>query len=240
MAEAKRTPKSHKIADVARPGKSAPSPNSRSVIISHRPIMRDPMMSVGTSEAASSDEAANDAPATAVKVTRASGAVVQPLADSTLTAANDEAVPDTEATPNDEADAEEVETVETEAEAVTADEAPEAEAKDETPQETKHEAPPAQASTGTDAKLGTKDAQSEAEIAAAEDAEAKRQAALLEMIESKKYYLPINTVEKRRTKQFVAGGIVLSLLLIAAWLDIAMDAGLIKIGHWHALTHFFN
>lgn len=70
--------------------------------------------------------------------------------------------------------------------------------------------------------------------------QAKHDAEIFEIVESKRYYLPINTVEKRRNKRFVAIGIFVSILLVLIWVDVALDAGLIKIGGLKALTHIFS
>lgn len=70
--------------------------------------------------------------------------------------------------------------------------------------------------------------------------QAKHESDLQNLVESKKYYLPINTVQKRRTKRFVAIGAGVSILLVLIWVDIALDAGLIKIGGLKALTHIFS
>ena len=70
--------------------------------------------------------------------------------------------------------------------------------------------------------------------------QAKHDAEISEIIESKRYYLPIDTVEKRRTKRFVLIGASVSILLILIWIDVALDAGLIKLGGLKALTHIFS
>jgi hypothetical protein len=97
-------------------------------------------------------------------------------------------------------------------------------------------------SSGTDAVDPTaKDAPgSDAEVAEAEEAIAKQDAALEKLVESKQYFLPINALEKRRTKRFVVLGVVLALVLAAAWADIALDAGLITIHGIKPVTHFFS
>lgn len=71
-------------------------------------------------------------------------------------------------------------------------------------------------------------------------AEVAREADVAKLVESGKYYLPINTVEKRRAKRFVALGIVLILLLVAAWGVVALDAGLIVVDGVKSPTHFFS
>jgi hypothetical protein len=69
---------------------------------------------------------------------------------------------------------------------------------------------------------------------------AKHEAATQKLIESEQYFLPINSVEKRKARRFVVLGIVLALLLAIAWADIALDAGLIHIHGVKAFTHFFS
>lgn len=69
---------------------------------------------------------------------------------------------------------------------------------------------------------------------------AKRDAELQALVDSKKYFLPIDAVEQRQTKHFIIIGVVVSLVLVVIWLDLALDAGLIKLGGLKALTHFFT
>ena len=207
--EKKPTSKPKKIIDVAHPGDSAPSPNSKSVIITHRPTIQDPMMNAAEKPADTEDSTEPAAPS---DVAHSAHTVLQPL---TAPEPAEESEPEVEAEPKTE-------------EPKPA-EKPETDAK-----------PPEASGTGTDAKLGTKDIQTEAQMAASDDAETKRQADLQVLVDSKKYYLPINTLETKRTKQFVLVGVLLSLILIIAWADIALDAGLIHIGNLKAVTHFFN
>lgn len=72
-----------------------------------------------------------------------------------------------------------------------------------------------------------------------DEIEMAREASLQKLIDSKKYELPIETVENRRSKRVVALGIVLSIILALAWVDVALDAGLINISGVKPLTHFF-
>ncbi len=216
MTDTKKPTHQPKLADVTHPGHSAPSPNSRSVIVSHRPIMRDPMMSANLPGLSKSEEEIDTTtlPTATASVSRVSGGVVQPLSNNA-----------TDSSPI--------------APEINQDDAkPKASEPSSTTAKKDDEQP--QSTSSSEANLGTKDAQTEAELAAAEDAETERQAKLQSMIESKQFFLPINTVEKQRTKQFVAAGSLLSVLLIVVWADIALDAGLIKLGNLHALTHFFK
>lgn len=70
--------------------------------------------------------------------------------------------------------------------------------------------------------------------------QAEHEAAIQKTIDSKKYFLPIKTVEQRKSARFVALGVLLALLLIVAWADIALDAGLIQINGVKPVTHFFS
>lgn len=85
-----------------------------------------------------------------------------------------------------------------------------------------------------DAKTATEQQSAEAEILAKRDAE------LQALVDSKRYFLPIDAVEQQQTKQFIIIGVVVSLVLVLIWLDLALDAGLIKLGGLKALTHFFT
>lgn len=229
MIEPKKISSAVKIADVANPGASAPSPNSKSVIISHHPVMADPMV-VPTSDA-QSEESTSPAPA------RASRIVLKPLSSSELE------TPEPAATSTEPEDTEDAHTNH------AVDETPEPSVppavvpvpiEDIKPGPVDVVEEPQPSSMGTDATIGTKEIQSEAEIAIAGDAEAKRQAELAELIENKTYYLPIVTTESQRTKQFIAVGAVASIVLAVLWIDVALDAGLVHLGGIHALTHFFN
>lgn len=80
----------------------------------------------------------------------------------------------------------------------------------------------------------------EAFDAAEAEKKAAHEAEILKLVDEKKYFLPINSVEKRRTKKVVILGITISLLLAIAWVDVALDAGLIRLGNVKPVTHFFS
>ncbi len=60
-----------------------------------------------------------------------------------------------------------------------------------------------------------------------------------ELIRTKKYFLPINIVQKKKTKRFILIGSLVIIILGLVWLDIALDAGIIHIASIKPLTHFF-
>lgn len=204
MAESKKTAKAAPIADVAKPGKSAPADNSRSLVIS-RPILQDPMMVDDKAAKPSSKPAANK------KVTHE--ITIQPLVDVSPPDATDE-----KPAPPDKP----VKAEKPEKEEAAAFDAPKDGLKTDQPS-------PAAAEKA-------KQIDEEAEQAK----QVEHDAEIQEMIDSKKYFLPIKTVEQRKSARFVALGIVLALLLIVAWADVALDAGLIQIDGIKPVTHLFS
>lgn len=254
MAESKKKD-TKKIVDVSHPGKTAPSGNSKSVIVGHGPMIKDPMVVEGEVPAT---------PAAPEKTTVKSGeAVIAPLADSPSNkdadtkAKKDEpavelseddgkktiAVLAEEAAVKEEEtkDAESEEAADTKiAEATPSEPQPEAAAEEpaaDTEEESTAEKQDDKTDIGTDDKAATQSVtEAEAEELAAQE---KHDAEIQKLIDSKTYSLPIKTVEQRRSKRVVILGILLSIVLIAAWADISLDAGLVKVsGVPH--THFFD
>lgn len=79
----------------------------------------------------------------------------------------------------------------------------------------------------------------EAAAKKAEEKEAAHTAAIRKLVDNEQYFLPINSVESRKTKRFIALGAVLIVLLAVAWVDVALDAGLVQLGGLKPVTHFF-
>ncbi len=192
MANTKKPAGSKRIIDVAHPDKTAPAGNSKSVIVSNRPLLPDPMV-------VPEDEAS---------------ATPAPAAGPVRVAPELKVAPK----PNEAAEAEAA--TETPVKPTPAEEQPEPAA--DAPQTPKGET------------AHTKQLQADAE------AETKRQAQIDQLADSKQYYLPIDTIENKRSRRVVALGILLSLVLIIAWADIALDAGLIQLGNIKPVTHFFS
>jgi cobalamin biosynthesis protein CobT len=254
MAETKKPAATKHISDVNRPNTSAPSATSKAVIVNNRPLLQDPMV-VG--ETKSADDAG-----TKIIVTTGSKAKIQPLTAPVVEATK--AKPASESTtgavpaPKD-AKAEvtvsdSIATTETSAETAPASEKTETATDEVTtaaPEPAKS-ADPAEAvtETSTDETTETDEAENgeatqtetspEADQAAAEAEAAKHDEAMQQMVESKQYFLPINSLEKRRTKRVVVLGIALSVLLAVAWVDVALDASLIQLGSVKPVTHFFS
>lgn len=247
-----------KIVDVQHPGKSTPSDNSKSVIVPSRPIMKDPMVV--------EDElnTQGDETKIVVKTSKSIKPLSEPapekedkktVAEIAVEAAAEKEDKKTEAKPakTEEADQPNLDEVlkpaahdetspenpeEPEEPEATEEEKPAEDEEKTEPQPDKsdeNEAPPAEGDQGQPADKAA-DEQSKAEAE-----QKKKEVAVQKLVDSKQYFLPINSVEQRKSKRFVALGILLSLLLAVAWVDIALDAGLIDLGGGvKPVTHFFS
>jgi hypothetical protein len=128
------------------------------------------------------------------------------------------------------------EAVEAEVPPKLADEQP---VSDETPEEAATE--PEATDDASEEEAPTNDKQTAEQLEAVDEAaEAKRAVEVQTLVDSKTYFLPINSVERRRTKHFVIAGVLISIILAVAWVDVALDAGLVRIGDVQPLTHFFS
>jgi hypothetical protein len=258
------------IVDVIHPGKSAPSGNSKSVIISSRPLLKDPMM-LGDEAKPAEDNPSNSPPA---KVTNSdlnpdsdktdrrpptAPLLESEMPDETPESAKPVPPPGPAAEPKPELKPKSEEVVKPPQPAASAakpavdgdkpdDDKPAAPDDDDKAQPTT--AQPTAPTTADNPESAEADANADEtgqpakgsaqQLEAEATAKAKHQAAIEKLADSKQYYLPINTIEKLRSRRFVAFGIILSLLLIVAWADIALDAGLIQIHGLKPITHFFS
>ncbi|MDB5171138.1 MAG: hypothetical protein JWO35_832 [Candidatus Saccharibacteria bacterium] len=207
-----------KIVDVAHPNKSAPSGNSKSVIVTHRPMMQDPMVNKEATETA--------APAKDTKLR------LQPLTAPVLTTSVKEQAEETTAPVEAAEPAKPVEPAEVESAApakhVKLELKPLADTEKTAPAP---DAPEDQGDKGNAIEINPE---------VADEEQVKADAALQKLVDSKQYFLPINTLESRRSRRFVAIGIILSLIMLVAWADIALDAGLITIEGVKPLTNLFS
>ncbi|HET7060030.1 MAG TPA: hypothetical protein VFH99_01785 [Candidatus Saccharimonadales bacterium] len=177
------------INDVDHPGKSTPSATSKPVIVSNRPLLKDPMVVDEDAALPKEGPDPDDKKPPKEELEHTAGPKLQP--------------PDT----------------------IQPDDA-------QTQPAEKKETLPAQTEPP-----GKKEADPKQEAA---EETAKQAAATQRLIDSKRYELPIDTVEKRKTKRFVVLGVVLAVLLTFAWIDVAIDAGIIHIGSAKPVTHFFS
>jgi hypothetical protein len=95
------------------------------------------------------------------------------------------------------------------------------------------------ASGADDDQVAPNKVMDEATKKAAEEKAAK-EAELEKLIESKKYFLPINAIQLRRNKLQSILLFSILIILVLALLDFSLDAGLLKINGVHSLTHFFS
>jgi hypothetical protein len=233
MSETEKTGRKSgkRIIDVAHPGTSAPSVTSRPVIVTGRPLLRDPMMAPKNSGETESGNQDMTAPADASGDTLSTSdkQVIKPLEQALgdepaevlesdeKNKMPDEVAPVTSDEPGPEA-------------ALAADKSAAPDTTDSVPAATED------AQTAPDTPESSPAQQAEAEAVA----KTKHDADIQQLIDSKRYVLPINTIENRKSKRFVVLGATLALVLIIIWLDIALDAGIIKLGGLKPLTHFFS
>ena len=209
------------IADVAPPGKSEPSATSKSVLITNRPLISDPMMTKNieapeptTPEPAVTEPVATPAVADKGNLQPVHQLVIKPPTDDER-AARDAAISKTSSEKPAPPVLQDV---------VAAPEKPAA-VLEQTPD------------VSDDLSLPLNP---DAEEVQAEDAEAERQAALDKLVESQKYFLPVDAVELRRAHQFIVYGLLLIIVLGFVLTDLALDAGLLHLNGISALTNFFS
>lgn len=225
MADDKKpSKKTQPIKDVEEPGKSAASPTSKPVLVTNRPIMKDPMVVA--------DQAIDD---TEKQPTDKAQTNASPMPKGSMSVKIE--LLETKTEPN-----------ETSAVPAQSPAEPETDQLSQEQAVQKDEADKSNPSTQSidEAKKNTQKNDKKAPITPGEEADveasrrAERDANLQKIVDKKTYFLPINAVEKRKTKRFVALGIVLSLVLVVAWVDVALDAGLIELGGVKPVTHFFS
>jgi hypothetical protein len=243
-SEPKNPGKAIPIMDVAHPGQSAPAANSKSVIVSSRPMMKDPMMVDGASD---TDEV--DRLVEADRPIEKATPRVEPLATPDAAADKDEsdkpAEPDSSGTSDKlpvPATGKSDKTSDNEGKDSPASKPPAAKTDKTGEGQPAEAAAPdvaeVEATGDKDTAIDDKATQDTKAAEAAADQVAKHQAAIDKLADSQQYYLPINSVEKRRSQRFIGLGILLSLLLVVAWADVALDAGLISLSNIPH-SHFF-
>jgi hypothetical protein len=254
--------KKTKVFDISKPGTSVPDSSGKPIIVTNRPVLKDPMVVEENAAEMPKAETSSQAPSTTrikitplheelsdnVTVTNEEPVVAEPLEVTTtepsIPMADDKAKAAEQAdTPLEEKpkptevtkDAESLSELTPEKSTPEPETKSEAKAQEEQLSQDKsssesdegQEAEPTEAS-GSELLAGDQPALSKAEQAALEQ-EAKHQQEIDKLIESKKYFLPLNAERKRKTKRHLVLGILLILVLAVAWADIALDAGMIEI-----------
>jgi hypothetical protein len=270
MANSKEDPKPRRVIDVTEPGKSEPSASGRPIIVTNRPLLKqDPMMvsnvsvdsDIGDTPSGETPQPVGDIsadhqgstvlPPTAPKLpketTKNSDAPVETTDDETKTVEADDDKPVTNDKDEPAATTSTADTDDKPIEESTDTEP----AKPETSETSSDEVESKDSVTEPDTQGEKTGAASNDEQLApnkvldeaakkVEEAKAAQLAEIEKLIESKRYFLPINTVERRRDAKRAILLLVVVILFALIWLDLALDAGLLKLGHIHSLTHFFS
>ena len=242
--------KPYTIIDVNHPGKSAADASGVPVIVSNRPVLKDPM--VVDDKKAESDGADGEA-----ILTRPKKINVQPLDESSDPKTDEKDDSKTIAEIAVEADAKAAEkksktdstkpTKDSPEDVKQPDDDDKSENEEETAAEPKKSEPTPRVESEPD-ELSQSDTESDedsqlggADPKAAEAARkaAEKQLTLDKMANAGTYSLPINAVEKRRVKRFAIVIVLLLVVLGIAWVDLALDAQLIQINGINAPTDFF-
>ncbi len=196
------------------------------VVIAHRPILKDPDAKVADSDAEPVSEA--KMPSSSMNTLKPTGNVTGPEEEEKKDDDKDQANAD-------KSDSQSAESIPVPELSSVGEDDQLAEKEDKRP-DTSSDDDPLDSEASDEDKTKSKSAEevdaAEAEKQAAHDTEIQK------LVDEKKYFLPINTIEKRKTKRFVLLGIILSLILALAWVDIALDAGLIQLGGIKPVTHF--
>ncbi len=200
-----------KIDDVKKANKVAPSATSRPILVTEHPVLStDPMVTSETADAAASRQVM-------VHTTK----TIQPLGDNQAESTEPTVATSSEDTTSAETTQPSADPVDASAEKATAEPAP---------------AEPAEPEVG----VRDTEAASTAAEAAAEEARAAREQELEELVESGKYAVPINAVQRKRSHMYGMLLFVVGLLLVAALADAALDTGLLTAPDSIPHTHFFT
>ena len=220
MAKAKTSPAAQPIVDVTKPNDTPPDENSKSVIITKRPLMRDPMMAAPASDVPvdPSAEPSNTETTPAPEPVKAGPLSVTHQLVITPPTHDEPTAPAVVGTPTL---AQPISDVIKPAEVIAtllADSEPIPAAAVAAPE-------PATPAEPADVKLDPLN--QEAAEAQAEDEAAKRKAELAALVTSQTYFLPVDAVELKRARYFTVLGVLLIVGLALAWADAALDAGLV-------------
>jgi len=203
-----------KVMDVAKPGKSAPSSTSKPVIVGHKPMIQDPM--VTPSESGEETTTSSEEKVTSTRSVKK----IVPLGDQEE-AKKEDAADDEPAAETAEDDSKEEKSKESTAEETTeavAEEAPaEAETAEEKPSTDETAAVDAIASQATKRKEGD-----------LTEEEKKKAEAINKLIEDKTYYLKIGHANKKRNSTIYA--LLALVLVVLVGGTLAIDAGMVETG----------
>lgn len=259
---ASKTSSGPKIFDISKPGKSTAAATSRPVIVTNRPIMDDPMVTKDkgnetTTPAVSpsvtkvtikplSDTSETDTPKIgAVEMPKIEIPIPEPPEDAKEPEKPADDTADAAAgSDTDKADNESSEPAgssDSSDDDKSTDDTATAPASDNADDQSPDTTPPAdedkpKPADDTGANLEGK---ADKETAALE-AEARRKEEIAKLVESREYFLPINAIERHRSKVVAALGVCLIVVLGLLLIDVLLDAGFISVPGVHSVTHLFS
>lgn len=218
-----------KVMDVSHPGKVAASASSRPLIVTNRPLIaQDPMMASDVQGAPEITKPAEKV-ATTTEVTPRAAKVIKPLSgeDKDAAATTAPAVPSDEDVSTD-TDTDSTSPAEQEA-------APADVAADEKPATREPEETPTLLTTDED---GSDDKQVNPEAVKLSEEDTRRNKEIEEIIASGRYYVPVNSHAKRRTRIVTFWLVTLMVVLAAVLVNALLDVGILNFNVPH--THFFS
>jgi len=218
--------KAAKIDDVKRPDKVTPTPTSRPVLVTNRPTLKnDPMMT--------SDDTKDGVEAIPMTHT---ARVIVPI--------NSDITPDDTPDPTDNAEHETKDNASKQHDAVSAEashpdpaEVSAVPAEQATPEEMPKQTIEAVLSSGSTRDIG---AATNAEEIAAAEAKAKRKEEVEAIIASGKYAVPIDAIQRRRSRIAIVLLVLLAVGLALILLDLIADVGAVHVSSKVPHTHFFS
>lgn len=238
-----------KIDDIKRPGKTAPLPTSRPIVVTNRPMLTSDPMVVPATQETEGTEPTTAALRTAKLIkpldsalhtdittsetaldlkepepAKDSGSTVPELAVD-IDALHEPKPPETESTTQ-------VATAESDSKNDSESARPEVVDRPIATERPNDQSGP-RLERDTEAELSAE------EIAAAET-KAKRDLELEQVIASGKYHVPINAVQRRRSRIHVALLCIIGVLLAVVLADVVIDAGFVKLPFTLPHTHFFS
>lgn len=230
MADSTKSKTDKRVFDVAKPSTTPASPTSKPLIIAHGPIMHD-------STIIEQNENGEDKPEeqTNIAITSSHSVKIEPLNEIEADKHDEESTPseDANVVPDDKT------LVQTKSEEQPPEPKPEPEDKlDNEVDEPKADTPTAKPAEET-TSASTKTEEDPKKLEEEQRLLAEKEAKINGLVESGKYFLPINMLEKRKNQRIVIIGIFICIILAIAWVDVALDAGLISNSLHLPHTHFF-
>lgn len=244
MTETKsKNSKTKQVFDVARPGQSAVSPTTKSIITTHT-LLHDPMVvKVNENSNPEISENNNTLSEPSSEIPKSTRLVIKPLHENIVADKKEEEgmLQVTLPSPNsDNSSPSASESVGDETAALKSEEKPASSLSDQTLQTSQNTETSNEEINNIPRPISSPQLQSQKDIEDTNQQLLDNNLKIQKLIDDQIYFLPINTIEKRRAKRFMLVWIGAGLLLGAAWIDIALDAGLIHSTVVKPLTYFFS